>query len=248
MTIERNKIIVNPDIHGRKFWKTDDADETFTVFVGDYLDPYPFENITVEDAIPNFKEIIEYKKQHMDNVVLLLGNHDMPYFSDKYYHLSRYHSRHSNYYHKEIQDIFLENKGLFKLAVVVNGVLITHAGVNNHWLTNELGLSEDATAEETADAINKMLDDESDRGMRNLYMVSWHRGGYDNYASCVWMDVHEMTNNETTYKQIFGHTLQARYDQDGNIIYDKPIIEEKYMMLDNTEQYTVDLEKFSIVK
>ena len=43
-------IIIIPDVHGRKFWreaveKYPDAD---TIFLGDYLDPYPAEGISPE--------------------------------------------------------------------------------------------------------------------------------------------------------------------------------------------------------
>lgn len=76
--MEQNIILVCGDIHGRKFWKKpceniDNYDKV--VFLGDYLDPYNFEFISVEEAIENFKEIIELKRNNMDKVVLLLGNH-----------------------------------------------------------------------------------------------------------------------------------------------------------------------------
>ena len=91
-------ILVCGDIHGRRFWKKpceniEDYDKV--IFLGDYLDPYDFEGITVIDAIKNFEEIIEFKKNNVDKVILLLGNHDMPYFSSDYYFFSHYHCRHS---------------------------------------------------------------------------------------------------------------------------------------------------------
>lgn len=66
------------DIHGRKFWKKPCENiEPYdkVIFLGDYLDPYGFEGISIEECIPNFKEILELKKNNMDKVVLLLGNH-----------------------------------------------------------------------------------------------------------------------------------------------------------------------------
>ena len=44
-----NKIIVNPDIHGRHFWEesakhVNEFDKT--IFLGDYFDPYDFEKIS----------------------------------------------------------------------------------------------------------------------------------------------------------------------------------------------------------
>ena len=73
-----NKVLVIPDVHGRRFWKKpceniDNYDKV--IFLGDYLDPYGFEGITVDDAIENFKEIIDFKKKNSEKVIMLLGNH-----------------------------------------------------------------------------------------------------------------------------------------------------------------------------
>ena len=131
-----NKILVLPDIHGRRFWKKpceniEDYDKV--IFLGDYLDPYDFEGITVIDAIKNFKEIIEFKKNNVDKVILLLGNHDMPYFSSDYYFFSHYHCRHSEKHHKTIATLFEQNRDFFKIAHVENVALlriIIHEGRN----------------------------------------------------------------------------------------------------------------------
>lgn len=72
------KILVLPDMHGRQFWrKPCENVEMYDkiIFLGDYLDPYDFENVSVENAIDNFKEIIELKEKHTSKTVLLLGNH-----------------------------------------------------------------------------------------------------------------------------------------------------------------------------
>ena len=70
-------MIVIPDVHGRTFWKdaVKNKENEEIIFEGDYLDPYPNENIPPGNALENFKEIIEFKKQHPDNVILLVGNH-----------------------------------------------------------------------------------------------------------------------------------------------------------------------------
>ena len=111
-----NLILVIPDIHGRTFWldKTNNiSDYDKVIFLGDYLDPYPDENITVKNAIENFKEIIQFKKNNMDKVVLLLGNHDLPYYSQKYYDDCKPwcgFSRYSRDYADEIKEILLNSK------------------------------------------------------------------------------------------------------------------------------------------
>jgi predicted phosphodiesterase len=71
------KILIIPDIHGRTFWKEtiekhkDEVDKI--IFLGDYLDPYPWENITRKDAIRNLEEIINFisLRQSLLNVISL---------------------------------------------------------------------------------------------------------------------------------------------------------------------------------
>lgn len=73
-----NELLVLPDIHGREFWRgpcNDIEKYDKVIFLGDYFDPYDFEHISVPQAIVNFEEILELKKNNMDKVVLLLGNH-----------------------------------------------------------------------------------------------------------------------------------------------------------------------------
>lgn len=73
-----SKIIIIPDVHGRTFWKLakdkiNEVDQV--VFLGDYLDPYPVEDISPEKAIEGLKEIIDFKKEYPGKVILLIGNH-----------------------------------------------------------------------------------------------------------------------------------------------------------------------------
>ena len=82
-------ILIIPDIHGRNFWKKaveenkDKVDKI--ILLGDYLDPYPWEGITRKEAISNFQEIIDFKSENRDKVVLFVGNHDLAYIDKKNY-------------------------------------------------------------------------------------------------------------------------------------------------------------------
>ena len=77
-----DKILVFGDIHGRTFWKkpamelVDKVDKI--IFLGDYLDSYPDEWSEKHDRwddLTNFMDIVEFKSEHNDKAVLLLGNH-----------------------------------------------------------------------------------------------------------------------------------------------------------------------------
>ena len=72
--MSKNWIII-PDVHGRTFWReaVKGRENENIIFLGDYLDPYPSEGITPEKAYRELLDIIDFKKEHIDNVVLLLG-------------------------------------------------------------------------------------------------------------------------------------------------------------------------------
>ena len=84
------ELLIIPDVHGRGFWKEAVRGENYEkiIFLGDYADPYDLEGIYDDMAIDNFESIIALKQQYPDKVVLLLGNHDLHYYSEYYYELA----------------------------------------------------------------------------------------------------------------------------------------------------------------
>jgi predicted phosphodiesterase len=247
--MKENTILVCGDIHGRKFWKEPSNNiEIYekVIFLGDYLDPYNFEDITVADAIENFKQIIQFKKNNMNKVVLLIGNHDLPYFSTTYYNFSMWHCRHSSEYHNEIQKIFEDNSDLFQLAYTYNNILFTHAGVESKWLTEVLDCKEENNIDIICNTINELL--KTKEGLRKLYCITPERGGRDRFGSCVWADVHDIMwdSKPLEIKQIFGHTMQAYYDQNRNIAFGDAIEFDNCKMIDTAKPYVLDTDNFEI--
>ena len=267
--MKKNTILVCGDIHGRKFWKKpceniDNYDKL--VFLGDYLDPYNFEFISVEEAIENFKEIIELKRNNMDKVILLIGNHDCPYAFKDYFNLSSYHCRHSKLFHNVISKLFTENKDLFQIAYVYptqslsinDEILFTHAGVESNWLDKVVKCDE-TDIHKIAETLNTLT--ETKTGLIKLFCITPERGGRDKYGSCIWCDVHDMywdnelkRNPEVTIKpiqnikQIFGHTLQAYYNENRKIVYGDAWEFDNCKMLDTTNAYELNAETFTITK
>lgn len=254
------KILVLPDIHGRTFWKKpceniEDYDKV--IFLGDYLDPYDFEGISVEDAIVNFENIIDFAKANEDKVVLLLGNHDMPYFSETYKSFSMWHCRHSSKYHRTIANLFKEYKDKFKIAHVEDDVLFTHAGCTAGWLKTVFTPQYKITSlDDLAFSLNNLL--KTKEGLMYLYMVSRDRGGREPWGSCIWADKDEtwwdnqssldMPHDIHKVKQVYGHSLQAYYDENMNIADGLPLEFENHKMLDNRNAYILDTKDFEIVK
>lgn len=251
-----NKILVNPDIHGRSFWKKscehiEEYDRV--IFWGDYLDPYSFEYISVESAISNFEDIIDLKRNNTDKVVLLLGNHDMPYYSDVYFHFSGWHSRHSSMFHEQIKEMFNANKDLFKIAHVEKDVIFTHAGIESGWL-RKIVKCDSSDIHEICEVINKLTEDVS--GLSKLFTVSLSRGGHDKHASCIWSDVNDMEWSLKSegyddkefhdMKQIFGHTIQTHMGLKNNVEFGKAIEFANCKMIDTAQSYVLDTDSFII--
>lgn len=75
------KVRVIGDIHGESWWKelANDIDKIdLCIFLGDYVDSYTVSN---EDMINNLLDIIQFKKDNSDKVILLYGNHEWNYLS-----------------------------------------------------------------------------------------------------------------------------------------------------------------------
>ena len=187
------KILINPDIHGRVFWKysiehKDEFDKI--IFLGDYLDAYSPDLLLKEED--NFKEIIQFKKDNLDKVILLLGNHDCSYINSKILPSSRYNPFKAGIYHK----LFNDNLDLFQLIYIYDKYLFSHAGVYEEWLKMcDLNLD---------DLINYDLD----KLASYLNILDYYRGGYGNVGSCIWADIRDSETEKLLkgYYHIFGHT------------------------------------------
>lgn len=217
------KLLIVPDVHGRDFWRNpclkhhNEYDKI--IFLGDYLDHYQGES-TLTGDIEALEDIIEFKKEHPDKVVLLIGNHDCPYIWPDTYGkaLGNYWCRHDYDHHDEIHKLFTDNLDLFTLAWECpykdTKLLITHAGVNQ-------GFKEICGLD--AEQINNFFLKEKSGNIPNvvgLSAVSWYRGGDGQWGSPVWADVREHGNEVEEVYQIFGHT------------YFKLICGKHYMMTD----------------
>lgn len=187
------KILINPDIHGRVFWKysiehKDEFDKI--IFLGDYLDAYSPDLLVNEKD--NFKEIIQFKKDNLDKVILLLGNHDCHYINSKILHSSRYNLFKASIYHK----LFNDNLDLFQLIYIYDKYLFSHAGVYQKWMDlNKLTLKD-------------LLDCDLDKLSKSLNWIDYFRGGFYDVGSCIWADIRDSGTEKLLkgYYHIFGHT------------------------------------------
>lgn len=224
--------LVIPDLHGRQFWKQavalyPDAD---TIFLGDYLDPYPSENISTDEALNNFEEIIDHAKSH-SNCHLLLGNHDLHYVCD-FGENCRMDHRNASL----IRYILLNNLNLFNIALLREKegktILFSHAPVLTNWIA---GVGETTDPSTLVDNINSQIANLTDHPWivaKYLGQMSYTRGGYHDFGSPVWADVRDINDHNmlpTVDYSVFGHTQMSH----------QPIITDRWACLDVRTPFTL---------
>jgi len=225
------KIYIIPDVHGRSFYdeplkQAISEPDSEIVFLGDYVDPYPHENITPNDALIRFRTIIDIKKDHPDKITLLIGNHDLHYFDG-----SKRGCRMDYEHYSEINDMFTGNEGLFDYVkfVTVNGknFIFSHAGFHFNWIkeySDKFGLCDESW--------DDFSDEKCMEGMTFDFLKSFDwkemsldknwlkrygdvgnsRGGWCSHPSFLWADLSDHLFDYVFVKdceQIFGHTMQA---------------------------------------
>lgn len=207
------KVLIIPDMHGRTFWKeaVKDREDWRIVFLGDYLDPYPYEDITYRSAIDNFIKIVNFKKEHNKNVTLLLGNHDCTYAFPNGKNICYCRADKGNY--QEISNIFTENYSLFSIALEleVGGkqFVFSHAPILDTWYGMQY--ENDNKRTKVVERLNEDYLNMTDKFMDALSEVDWYKGSYSNIGSVVWADVRALSLDEQPLAlpndyAIFGHT------------------------------------------
>lgn len=247
------RLLVIPDVHGETFWKEpvlkyiEQVDRI--IFLGDYLDPYRREgrDYSLQGLYGNLMDIIDFKRAHMEKVVLLKGNHDQHYASRRFRDLacgSRCDIMNWSLY----SDVFFRNEDIFKIVhrEEINGTpyLFSHAGLTLHWISmvntklwkqadNEVSLSAPAIIER----INALDDD--DKGQELLAIIGRCRASFgEKSGSILWADVkeHDIPDAPEEYGlnkvfQVFGHT---RLRSGNMIVYDH------LAMIDSQQCFMID--------
>ena len=210
-------MIIVPDVHGRDFWMNpvnQNLGKEHILFLGDYLDPYYYENIPQEVVFPRFLEIIALKKEYPESVTLLLGNHDLHYL-DRNLEGSRYDYANQYRNRKTISDNTECFQMTYETEVAGRRYLFSHAGVLNGWIMLNKPLLAGARPEEIGERLNKYWRNRGywPRLFRVLSDVPYSRGGYAPWGSPVWSDVDDFDKDDYELPdnyQIFGHSQQVK--------------------------------------
>lgn len=211
------------DLHGNNAWKEFEDIKLlindFTsyplydhyIFLGDYVDDF---HRTNDEIYNNLKDIINFKKKYPNNVILLLGNHDIQYYlvnplinKNNKYLCSGYRIE----LHFDLFELFNNNKDLFQISFQYKNYIWTHAGIHKGWysifekdfnklkehynIDNDINLS---------DKLNIAFDYRLDC----LFYVDKNRGGKKNEGGPFWLDKELLYKKPLlNYNQIVGHNL-----------------------------------------
>ena len=218
--MNNNNILVIPDVHGRTFWREAVLanPNNKIIFLGDYTDPYSDEQIGWEQTIAIFEEIIDFKRAHMDNVILLLGNHDLSYVIGR----QICNCRRATTFLNKVCELYKNNLDLFQLAhkETVHGIdfIFTHSGVSYSWFEQHKDLVVVNTILEKKQDVVSFLNEHFNHGKPEPWFVNMlcdysnFRGySFFDFGSCVWSDVREWLTAKPKIKpiegfQVFGHT------------------------------------------
>lgn len=197
------RLVALGDTHGRSDWKEILMNETFdkVIFIGDYFDTH--ENITPQQQKNNFRDILAYKKDSPDKVVLLFGNHDFHY-------LPLIDQRYSGY--QPLQQIDIQEllqpaikEGMLQMCYAHEDLLFSHAGVTQTWYRKNL-----ARALPVDKAINDLF-----RFSPNAFRFTPGKyrspTGDEVEQSPIWVRPNSLMRDRIDgYIQVVGHTVQDR--------------------------------------
>ena len=201
------------DIHGRDSWR-ELKSKVFLfdkiIFVGDYVDSFDIKPFNISR---NLSEIIKFKKDNMDKVILLIGNHDFAYVNE-YSNISRF----NHVFSLDYKRLFIDNWSLFDLAwgfkIRDRYALVTHAGLTKRFY-------DDFIVEQINDLdsnFNRLLESQYKdielheilnyfKNSISMWEIGPKRGGSSLSPSIIWVDKDELlSDNYPNIDQIVGHT------------------------------------------
>lgn len=186
------------DLHGRTIWKTIDPslyDEI--IFAGDYVDSF---DISDDQILNNLLDVIQFKKDNSNKVILLWGNHDLQYLFDfNYYGCSGYRDK----MYIQLHEIFNTHKELFQMSYQIDNTIWTHAGIHQGWYNQRFKIYTDTYKDL---GLSEQLNIAFIDNFPTLFDIGHRRGGYNNVGGPFWCDIEELKSSPIReYNQIVGH-------------------------------------------
>lgn len=180
------------------------------IFLWDYVDSF---DISDELIIKNLQDIIIYKKDNMEKVELLLGNHDIQYMFP-WNQCSGYRKSYSS----DLRALFMRNIDLFKIAHQEQNHIFSHAWFNSEWLTKHKQILWQPYPQWITETINNIFNTQD----RNILFECWPwRWGKHKSSWPLWSDKTETIKHipHKDIMQIVWHTPVKTIEYHKNIIY-----------------------------
>ena len=228
------QILVIGDIHGRDCWKNIVKSETFdkVVFIGDYFDSF---NITPIDQENNFKEIIQFKRDYPDKVILLIGNHDFHY-------LSNIKQDYSGYQFVKAWDYGFIMDELYKNQEIqacyrYNNFIFSHAGITETWARN---FNLNTNIDNIENEVNTLF-------YRSPISFGFVHGVCTGYGNSIeqgplWVRPKQLNSDSTDGIHVIGHTHNSQIEITNNYI-NVDTLPYQYLIIDNDEIKIKDYDK-----
>jgi predicted MPP superfamily phosphohydrolase len=229
------KLIAIGDIHGRSSWKeiVESTDADKIIFVGDYFDSK--DNLPAKDQIDNFKQILSLKRDNLDKVVLLFGNHDFHYLSAA----EEQYSGFQDWSQYDIAEVLHEavKERLVQMAYVQAGYLFSHAGITKTWLTNH------GYAGQPLDAFVNDLFYHQPKRFRFQVGKNRSPSGEDITQSPIWVRPTSLSIDAVEgFIQVVGHTQQRSLTITNNLILiDALGTSGEYLVIENNKPTAVHI-------
>jgi len=191
------RILTIGDLHGLDCWKKVSPENyDLIVFVGDYVDSF---TVSDEDILRNFREIIQFRLDWPEKIVLLLGNHEIGYINP-YYRCSGYRYT----LEAEVRAIYKKHSQLFRVAHQWENYLWTHAGIQQEYYRKNILPKVIDSDENLAATLQRLFSEK----YAPLFEVGYERGGMRNeIGGPFWIDRHALVKNPLQgFDQVVGHT------------------------------------------
>ena len=219
--------VVIGDIHGLDSWKwiVDSHPECKMVFLGDYLDPK--EQVPKVELLRNLEEIVALKRSRPEDVVLLLGHHDLHYFCEEAPLGSRFNADMA----EDASRLFRENYEVFQFAHQEGRRLFTHAGVSQEWFDRDF-------RGDASRPVAEQLNHPADWQVPALMRVGEARGGKRGALGGIfWADRSELFDPLRGFDQFVGHNrvpriIECEGGHDNKIVYCDCLREGIYLYLE----------------
>ena len=225
-----SKILVLGDIHGRTCWRDiikREKDSDKVIFLGDYVSTHGL--ISETEQINNLEEILKYKENNPDKVILLRGNHCLESLGYDWAECYPYTGSIVKEYMKKNKDRFLRDT---QWMYIMWDTIFVHAGITNTWLKNqnlEFGKLNTYPPSESFGFIPNRFSDYD---------------GSSKTQSCVWVRPHYSITDaygDGKYNYVVGHTTVQEI-HDASLAGDYPksfymcdCLPKQYLLIENGE-------------